>query len=61
MFRKDEIALKYQVSARTVGYWMSRKIIPYLKVGNIVRFDPVKVEAALAKHGVEASVKGGLN
>jgi len=40
---------------------MSRKIIPYLKVGNIVRFDPVKVENALAGHVIGASAKGGLN
>lgn len=33
---------------------MSRKVIPYVRIGNVVRFDPDKVEKALAAYAVKA-------
>lgn len=41
---------------------MSRKTIPYLRIGNVVRFDPVEVEKALGRHVIDAAgKKGGVN
>lgn len=62
MLKKQDVAKKYQVSPRTVGNWMSRKTIPYLRIGNVVRFDPLEVEKALSRHVIGISKEeGGLN
>jgi predicted site-specific integrase-resolvase len=48
-FDKSRIAKHYQVSVRTVDNWMRTGVIPFVKIGGVVRFDPAKVAAALAK------------
>ena len=55
MITKQELAEEYKVSRRTVSYWMSRKTIPYVRIGNIVRFDLAKVDEALAAYTVRAT------
>lgn len=54
MLKKGDVAKKYQVSLRTVSYWMQRKTIPYVRIGNVVRFDPDEVKKALAEFSVNA-------
>jgi excisionase family DNA binding protein len=54
MLKKSEVAEEYQVSQRTVSYWMSRKVIPYVRIGNVVRFDPDEVKKALAGYAVKS-------
>ena len=50
---KQELAEHYKVSRRTISYWMSRKTIPYVRIGNVVRFDLAKVDEALAAYTVK--------
>ena len=54
MFNKKDVAEKYKVSGRTVNYWMQTKMIPYLKIGGSVRFDPDDVDTAIRKFIVRA-------
>lgn len=57
---KYEIAELYKVSPRTIGNWMQRKVIPYMRIGNVVRFDSDEVARALGKYTVcRAGEKGG--
>jgi hypothetical protein len=44
---RTTLAEKIDVSVRTVDAWRERGIIPYLKVGGVIRFDFGKVMAAL--------------
>jgi len=50
---KMGIANRYAVTIRTVDNWMRRRVIPYQKIGGIVRFDISKVDAALARFEVK--------
>ena len=49
---KPHIAQQYRVSLRTVDNWMRTGVIPYVKIGGVVRFDMAKVAAALARFEV---------
>ena len=51
---KSSIARINSVSTRTVENWMKKGLIPYTKIGGLVRFDMAKVTAALARFEVNA-------
>jgi len=44
------MARQLGVSERTLKDMVKRRVIPYIKIRRLVLFDPVKVEAALAKY-----------
>lgn len=50
---KPVIANRYSVTVRTIDNWMHRGVIPYQKIGGVVRFDVSKVDAALARFEVK--------
>ena len=50
---KDELAKFLRVSSRTVDNYVSRRRIPYIKLGRIVRFRLPDVERALRRFTVE--------
>lgn len=43
----ENLKLCLQVSLRTIRAWQAANVIPYVKVGKSVRFNPAKVIAAL--------------
>ena len=47
LLTKRELADVYRVSTRTVSNWMKSGVLPYLKVGRVVRFDRASVSEAL--------------
>lgn len=47
LITKAQLAAAKQVALRTVDKWMRGRIVPYLKIGRVVRFDPRKTELAL--------------
>ena len=47
---KKDLASEKNVSVRCIENWMNKQIIPFLKVGSVVRFDPTAVDAALSKY-----------
>jgi excisionase family DNA binding protein len=47
--RPGELSQKLSVSPRQLRQWQQDKVIPYLKIGRTVLFDPEKVRAALAR------------
>ena len=42
------IAALFGISPRTVDVWMHKRLIPFLKIGKTVRFDPADVREHLA-------------
>ena len=54
LFNRKQIADYLGVSERTVSNMMSRRIIPVIKFGRSVRFDPVQVHKAMTKYQIEA-------
>jgi excisionase family DNA binding protein len=44
---KQEVATFFGVTSRTVDSWMSVGLLPYWKIGHLVRFDMEAVKAAL--------------
>lgn len=54
LFNRKQIADYLGVSERTVSNMMSRRIIPVIKFGRNVRFDPVMVHKAMTKYQIEA-------
>ena len=54
LFNVREIADHLGVSRRTIFNMKKERMIPYLKIGKTVRFDPVKVLNALNKYEVPA-------
>jgi excisionase family DNA binding protein len=38
------------VSERTIRNWQERRIIPFIKIGRVILFDPEKVSVALGQY-----------
>jgi excisionase family DNA binding protein len=51
---KRTSARELGVSARTIDNLMARHVIPFIKIGRLVRFDVQKVKAALGRFEVRA-------
>ena len=51
---KKEIALHFGIGLRTVTDWMRRRILPFVKVGRVVRFHLPDCEEAVRKYQVSS-------
>jgi excisionase family DNA binding protein len=49
---KKVIARINGVSVRTIDNWMEKGIVPFTKIGGLVRFNPAQVDAALRQFEV---------
>ena len=57
---KPGIARELKVSPRTIDNYMVRRIIPFIRIGRVIRFDVARVKAALARFEVrEAGYRMG--
>jgi excisionase family DNA binding protein len=54
LFNRREIADYIGVCERTVSNMMTKRVIPVIKIGKSVRFDPIKVRKALEKYEIES-------
>ena len=54
LFNRKQIADYIGVSQRTISNMMRKRLIPVIKIGKSVRFDPAKVRKALDKYEIEA-------
>jgi hypothetical protein len=57
LLNEEEIAEKIGVTPRCIRDWRNRRIIPFLKIGRIIRFNPGDVAQALQQYKREAEVK----
>jgi hypothetical protein len=52
---KPGIAREIKVSRRTIDNYMARRVIPFIRIGRVVRFDVARVRAALRRFEVRAA------
>jgi hypothetical protein len=51
---RAQVAQHLQVSARTIGHWMQRGILPFSKTGHLVRFELNHCDRAVERFRVES-------
>ena len=56
LLTEEEIAAKIGVTPRCIRDWRNRRIIPFLKIGRIVRFHEGDVAQALKQYKRDAEV-----
>jgi hypothetical protein len=56
--RKQAQAARLSISTRCLENWMRRGLVPYSRIGNVVLFDPIAVDAALAPFEVNGTRSG---
>ena len=54
LFNRREIADYIGVCEGTISNMMTKRVIPVIKIGKSVRFDPIKVRKALEKYEIES-------
>ena len=54
LFTRKQTADYLGVCERTVSNLMIKRVIPVIKIGKNVRFDPVKVRKALEKYEIDS-------
>ena len=54
LLTKREVAELFRVSLRTVSNWMRRGIVPFIRIGSVVRFDPDAVRKAVEAYHVKS-------
>jgi hypothetical protein len=52
---KKGIAQEIKVSRRTIDNYMARRVIPFIRIGRVVRFDVARVRSALRRFEVRAA------
>ena len=55
----QQLADHMGVSTRTIGNWKATGVIPFIRIGRVVRFDLEEVEAGLEKFKIRVFAKGG--
>jgi len=61
LIKKAVVALRLNITVRTVDNWMARRIVPYYKMGRCVRFRWSEIEAHLqAKYRVNSRPMAAL-
>jgi hypothetical protein len=48
-FTKTQIAARYQISTRSVTNLMRHRILPFVKIGRLLRFNPTDCDVAFAR------------
>ena len=54
LITKKVLAARYAVTPRTVNNLMRKGVLPYLKIGSLVRFSPEDCDRALAAFRVKS-------
>jgi excisionase family DNA binding protein len=53
LVKKRDIARRYSVSPRTVQTCVAQRRIPFVRIGNTLRFNPRACDQALARFGIK--------
>lgn len=57
-FTKAQIAARYQISTRSVTNLMRRRILPYVKIGRVLRFNPSECDNAFTQFKRSSKFQG---
>lgn len=52
---EEVLAAKLKISKRSLATYRARRLIPFLKIGKLIRFNPCDVEVALAELTVKTA------
>jgi hypothetical protein len=55
---KSEIADRYRVTIGTIDHWMAARLLPYLKIGRVVRFRTGECDEAIGRFLVRSRMDG---
>jgi hypothetical protein len=53
LVRRQAIQKRYDISPRCLDNWMKQRKIPFLKIGRVLLFDPIKCDKALERFEVK--------
>ncbi len=53
LLTREQLANRYHVSIRTIQKWKTRRRIPFIQIGRVVRFDAASCDKALKKWEVK--------
>jgi hypothetical protein len=53
---KRQVSSHFGVGVRTITNWMQRRILPYVKIGGVVRFHLPDCEAAMRKFEIPSKM-----
>jgi excisionase family DNA binding protein len=56
----EELAELHRVTTRTVRNWMRGRLIPFIRIGRVLRFNPLKVQSALNRFERQEETRGEL-
>jgi hypothetical protein len=48
------VAGRYQVSVRTITKWMRQRVIPFIRIGHVIRYDAAACDAALKAREIKS-------
>lgn len=54
LINKKSLAARYSCTPRTINNLMRKGVLPYVKIGSLVRFDPADCDRALAAFRVKS-------
>ena len=54
--QKAELAARYQISLGTVKNMMRKRVLPYLKIGKVVRFDVERCDKAFGAFECQSNI-----
>jgi hypothetical protein len=52
--RRRDVVAEFGISARTVGNWTARRLVPYRKIGRVILFERSEIVSALDRYRVSA-------
>jgi hypothetical protein len=53
LVRRKAILARYQISSRCLDNWIRQHRIPFIKIGRVQLFDPIKCDKALERFEVK--------
>jgi len=57
LWTETEVSDKYRIPVGTLRYWRTKRaVLPFRKLGALVRYDPSEVQAAIDAARVDVSV-----
>lgn len=58
LWTEKEVSEAYRIPMGTLRYWRSKKaVLPFFKLGALVRYDPIEVEEVVSSMRVDVAPK----
>jgi hypothetical protein len=54
LVRRQALLRRYDISSRCLDNWIRQRRIPFIKIGRVMLFDPLKCDKALERFEIKA-------